>query len=530
MKKRINKSGVSAVVATVLIIMITIAAIGIIWVAVLPMIREGFDSSCNDVDVSIGTSQGYTCIIPNQNITMVQLKKGQNDVNVSKITVTLSSKGNSISYTNSTVLVKNSYSLIYLNTTGFNEVDSIAVVPFVKIGRNEKACSSILIQKLNSCGSASFSASEINQIINSGQVLSVGDNSNVVGGNPKSSAKQITVFNFTSPASVGTIYEGNHTIYFTLPVGSSKTSLTPVISIPASASVSPSSGTAKDFTNPVNYTVTAEDGSQQNYTVYVYVTSFLATGGMMSTILDGAINYTIHTFTSNGTFNVTSGSCNTEILVVAGGGAGGNDAGGGGGAGGLIYQAEYAVSPQTYTVVVGAGGTGGPQYTLTYPGSNSSFANLVAIGGGRGAYYNGHSATSGGSGGGGPSCCFSASAGSGTSGQGHDGSITSGGGGAGKAGNGCVGGEGLYFEQFASVGGSPEGWFAGGGSGGCSDLTVNGGGGRGSNWKSNVNLTTCSGKPNTGGGGGGGGGGGPGAYGCAGGSGIVIVRYKTNCA
>jgi hypothetical protein len=46
---------------------------------------------------------------------------------------------------------------------------------------------------------------------------------------------------------------------------------------------------------------------------------FSATGGTITT----AAGKTIHTFTSSGTFVVTSGSGDVEYLVVAGGGGGG---------------------------------------------------------------------------------------------------------------------------------------------------------------------------------------------------------------
>jgi hypothetical protein len=61
---RINKKAVSAVVATVLIIMITVAAVGIIWAAIIPMVRDSLSKGtiCNDAlsDISIGV-EGYTC-------------------------------------------------------------------------------------------------------------------------------------------------------------------------------------------------------------------------------------------------------------------------------------------------------------------------------------------------------------------------------------------------------------------------------------------------------------------------------------
>jgi len=69
----------------------------------------------------------------------------------------------------------------------------------------------------------------------------------------------------------------------------------------------------------------------------------IATGGTVTDITQDGKEYRVHTFTSDGTFEVTRGG-EVEYLVVAGGGAGGGDGGplgdttarvgGGGGAGG----------------------------------------------------------------------------------------------------------------------------------------------------------------------------------------------------
>ena len=67
----------------------------------------------------------------------------------------------------------------------------------------------------------------------------------------------------------GIIDEANHTVSLTLPAGTSVQALAPVIAVSAKATVSPASGTVRDFTAPVTYTVTAEDGSVQAYTVTV---------------------------------------------------------------------------------------------------------------------------------------------------------------------------------------------------------------------------------------------------------------------
>ena len=57
-----------------------------------------------------------------------------------------------------------------------------------------------------------------------------------------------------------------------LPNGTDVTKLKPTITISKDATVSPKSGTQKDFTNPVQYVVTAEDGTtKKTYTVTVTV-------------------------------------------------------------------------------------------------------------------------------------------------------------------------------------------------------------------------------------------------------------------
>ena len=51
--------------------------------------------------------------------------------------------------------------------------------------------------------------------------------------------------------------------------GTDVTLLSPTIVVSEGATVAPTSGTAKDFTNPVEYVVTAEGGATKTYTVTV---------------------------------------------------------------------------------------------------------------------------------------------------------------------------------------------------------------------------------------------------------------------
>ena len=85
----------------------------------------------------------------------------------------------------------------------------------------------------------------------------------------ESSEKKILEFRFASPAVEAVITESAKTIVATVPVGTDVTALVPIITISEKASINPLSGMPQDFTNPVAYTVTAEDGSQAVYTVTV---------------------------------------------------------------------------------------------------------------------------------------------------------------------------------------------------------------------------------------------------------------------
>ena len=301
----------------------------------------------------------------------------------------------------------------------------------------------------------------------------------------------------------------------------------------------------------------------------------VATGG---TITECG-NFKIHTFTGPGTFCVSSvgnplGSTTVDYLVVAGGGSGGRHRAGGGGAGGYRESSGEAsgcyprsplgacvsalpVTAQGYPVTVGAGGS-----QLTAPpttaqtgnnGSNSIFSTITSTAGGAGggAELAGNSGGSGGgsgptvSGGSGNTPPVSppqgnnggaGSAGGGTYGSGGGGGATAVGG-TGLNSGCCSGGDGgagatssISSTAVARAGGGGGGVFCSpAGSAGTGGL---GGGGNGAGGVGGCAGTAATaGTANTGGGGGGGRHSAPNPNGAtesgaAGGSGIVIIRYK----
>ena len=290
-------------------------------------------------------------------------------------------------------------------------------------------------------------------------------------------------------------------------------------------------------------------------------------------------NCRIHTFTGPGTFTVSqAASCSADNIVsyviVAGGGGGGAECAGGGGGAGGYREVKSPTTPFTaspldgfatpanrvtvtataFPIVVGGGGTAGSAPGPGGTGNNSSFGGIIAAGGG----FGGGSPPAGGNGGsGGGGGHNSGAGGTGNTppvspAQGKDGANSAPA--TGSAPSDAAGGGGGATTDAIQAPNPPGAFDHKGGTGATSSITgsavTRAGGGGGSN--------RCGGGPNDtdggdGGGGkggfgprpgpapqstgqngtdntGGGGGGGKSApgqqNGGAGGSGIVIIRYK----
>ena len=230
--------------------------------------------------------------------------------------------------------------------------------------------------------------------------------------------------------------------------------------------------------------------------------------------------WTVHTFTTANAsqgFNVLMNPRPNEwrVFAIGGGGAGGgvNNGGSvanyGGGRGGFHVEVTDAVIPHGMNpVTVGDGGSYNSSYAGN-PGGTTTIASISASGGGGGS---GGNVAPPGPGGG-------QHGGSGVSGKG--------GAGAGGAASGSSGGVGVVStitNSSVRYGGGGGGGFQQGGGGGG-----NGGGGHGATSAPAYSPRHAgAGADNLGGGGGGAsGGGGPIYNGARGGSGILIIAYRT---
>jgi hypothetical protein len=267
-----------------------------------------------------------------------------------------------------------------------------------------------------------------------------------------------------------------------------------------------------------------------------------ATGGTTEEYDSGGKRYKSHTFTSDGTFTVTTvGDAiddrnKVDYLIIAGGGAGSagyaGAKGGGGGAGGYrttngtsgadsSAESKVVVTAQGYTIDVGAGASASGDSIVGLSGENSSALGVTSTGGGGGGNntnYNAAAGQTGGSGGGG----YGGTSGTGAGGAGTAFEGFAGGASAPGAGGGVGGGGGGGAGSVGSAGVTTTG---GNGGDGLANLLRTGSnetrasGGKGGQ----VSVASVAGTANTGEGSSGG----PGDdTSSAGGSGIVVIRYE----
>ncbi len=172
-----KKKGVSEVVSVVLIIMITVAAIAVLWTIVIPMINDSIKTGrgCFDAaaDVTLVQDTGYTCIkrtglvcptafpenatgicvAVNSSTTSkvsdnlgnisIQIKKGSDpkvDLKAIQVIISLPS-GNSDSVTiNETMPALNAVKTYTIANSSYANATEISIAPILLMGKTTRTC------------------------------------------------------------------------------------------------------------------------------------------------------------------------------------------------------------------------------------------------------------------------------------------------------------------------------------------------------------------------------------------------------
>lgn len=138
-----KKRGISAIIATVLIILITVVAVTVVWSVVIPLINENIEADSFNVRSEIVMSEGWTAYNQESGFLYVQIRqKGDAD----KIEIVVSSQGNSESKIFEGTLANNQkkvYTLNLIDDLGFalsslgSEV-TVRAIPYIVNEGTEK--------------------------------------------------------------------------------------------------------------------------------------------------------------------------------------------------------------------------------------------------------------------------------------------------------------------------------------------------------------------------------------------------------
>jgi flagellin-like protein len=162
-----NKKGISAIVATVLIILITVAAVTIIWAAIIPMINNQLESGtvCLDAVSAVQLKdEGYTCYnttaIPSGTIyegnysVNFHVGRTSKDFDLNGIQVLVSVGGDTTTQTIALadgVLGPNGADVFEINSSDFNVATKIQIAPIVGVGATEETCDISATKVLTEC-------------------------------------------------------------------------------------------------------------------------------------------------------------------------------------------------------------------------------------------------------------------------------------------------------------------------------------------------------------------------------------------
>ncbi len=248
------------------------------------VVQEITSGGCEKLGLVVNTQKEYTCLDSENNLLKVYISRDLENVILNRLNFTIYSDSNFIEYSSNYGLAPGAFHTyqIDFNDTNFLRMEIISVV---KDDDGEKECPKININSIQPCVIEEVSIvpaleytfdDNMNVIlVNQSENVSVNQSApisewesflNIFADKP-----QKKILNFSIGYVLGEIDELRHIIYIRFEDDRDITSLTPSIQISANATIQPIAGIVRDFSSPVIYTVTASDGSTQNYTIYVSI-------------------------------------------------------------------------------------------------------------------------------------------------------------------------------------------------------------------------------------------------------------------
>ena len=149
--KKNDKRGISAIVSTVLVLMLTFGILAFVGPRIITMVQDSLDGStiCSQAatGISIVKSDLYTC--HNGSHLSIKIERGSEDINVTGIKVFASVEGGDLTPEKITNIPGTSETKVY--TFNMPKPDKVAIMPIVMSGENEKECSKTDYVEIEAC-------------------------------------------------------------------------------------------------------------------------------------------------------------------------------------------------------------------------------------------------------------------------------------------------------------------------------------------------------------------------------------------
>jgi len=152
-----NKKGVSAIVATSLILLITVAAVTVLWGVVIPLVRDNLNSAqaCinapNAIEIVMDT--GKTCYSSVDGLKL-QIRRTTNDINISKLNImAINGDGNSenkvVDLTDEALFGSGGLNPgdthVYTQLSD-TRIVTVEITPVVRIGATDNECGDAIVR------------------------------------------------------------------------------------------------------------------------------------------------------------------------------------------------------------------------------------------------------------------------------------------------------------------------------------------------------------------------------------------------
>ena len=140
-----KKRAVSEIVATVLIIAITIVAVGVIAAWVVPMVKNNLEggTACATAEreLSIALDSGLNCVDEEGNVSLSVKRGADSSVSITGAQVLVYVNGSSISANDTnTIPGLNEQKAWSVNSSSYVGASKISIAPIITVGKITKTC------------------------------------------------------------------------------------------------------------------------------------------------------------------------------------------------------------------------------------------------------------------------------------------------------------------------------------------------------------------------------------------------------